>query len=108
VSCSAHLLLTVSENRLRLNRPTGTRRPSLGPEATQREVEVWTDDAVEMLQRMRETCALDVADASERDATRLGRRRLGRLLGVTPSGAREEIRRAEELLRDAFNHEERP
>ena len=60
---------------------------------------LWIDDVVEALQRMSDTCVLDVAD---RYPDGLGKRRLGRLLGVTPSGAREEIRHAEEVLRDAL------
>jgi hypothetical protein len=97
------LLLTVSaEGRLRLNLPTGTRRPSLGQRASEGEVALWLDGAVEALQRMGDTCALDVADKS----ISLGKRRLGRLLGVTPDGAREEIRHAEGVLRDALTEGE--
>jgi hypothetical protein len=82
-----------------LNLPSGARHPSLVARATELEVELWMDEAVEALQRMSETCALDVA---VRFPDGIGKRRLGRLLGVTPSGAREEIRHAESLLRDAL------
>jgi hypothetical protein len=89
-----------------LNLPTRTRRPSLGQRATEREVELWIDDAVEALQRMGETCSLDVAERVDAHNRRLGKRRLGRLLGMSPSGAAFEIDRAEELLRDAFKGSE--
>jgi hypothetical protein len=102
VGCRHHLLVTEVDGRLRLNLPARTRRPTLGPKASEREVEIWIDEAVEALQRMTDTCSLDVAETVD---GRLGKRRLGRLLGMSPSGARNEINHAEGMLRDAIREE---
>lgn len=62
---------------------------------------LFVDEAVEYLALMGETCSLDVADRVAADNGGLGRRRLGRLLGMTPAGAQKEIEAAERAAREA-------
>lgn len=59
------------------------------------------DEAVEYLTIMGNSCSLDVADEVATYHRTYGRRRLGRLLGMTPAGAQQEIARAEALHREA-------
>lgn len=77
VGCRHHLLLEVARPRgenprrptsIRLNlasrdRTHLGRRPGLRSSAAARVVQMWIDDAVEALSRMRYTCSLDVAEA---------------------------------------------
>jgi hypothetical protein len=67
---------------------------------------MFIDQAVEALSLMGHTCSLDVADEVAAEGGRLGKRRLGRLLGMTPWGATLEVRRAEQALRDAMGGED--
>jgi hypothetical protein len=106
VGCKHHLLVTEASGRLRLNLPSRKRRPTLGPHASDAEVELWIDDVVEALQRMPDTCSLDIADRYAARGVTLGKRKLARYLGMSPSGARKEINRAEQALRDAFEEQE--
>lgn len=79
VGCRHHLLIEVAtasdvETRddprattIRINRPPEGRailgrRPGISPSTARDLVRIWIDDAVELLQRMRYTCALDVVD----------------------------------------------
>jgi hypothetical protein len=113
-SCRYHLLLEVAATKggadvrpttLRLNRPrqllgrpsrrTG-RRPGLAATAAHHLVEQWIDDAVEQLQSMRYTCALDVAEEFPDGITDRG---VGLVLGVGERAARADIERAGEQLR---------
>lgn len=94
-SCRHHLLLTVAADRIRINAPSRGRHPSLGPRASEAAVALWVDAAVERLSLMGATCSLDVADQVAAEGVPLGKRNLGRLLGVTPAGAQHEVARAE-------------
>jgi hypothetical protein len=121
VSCRHHLLLEVEEavqrhshsrrkarpRKLRLNQPskgkvaTG-RRPGLASSAAAALVRVWIDDAVELLSRMRYTCALDVVDDYP-DGLPAGS--VGWLLGVTAQAieqveGRGPVRDAMDTLRE--------
>lgn len=100
VGCRHHLLLEVAVSqgkptKLVLNRPsrqhTGRRR-GLWSSAAEALVQVWIDDAVELLARMEHSCSLDVVDAQpspsrehEKAAlhTGIANKRTGALLGVT-------------------------
>ena len=68
VGCRHHLLLDLTRSKglrapaLRLAVPSPP--PALRYSADARLVEAFTDEAVERLSRMHETCSLDVADAS--------------------------------------------
>ena len=71
VACRHHLLVEVDQakdkpGKIRLNmlpqEGASGRRPGLSPTATVEEVEKWTDDAVEQLFKMEETCSLDVVE----------------------------------------------
>jgi hypothetical protein len=116
-SCRHHLLLEVTATKggddvrpttLRLNRPrqlrgqppgrTG-RRAGLAATAAHQLVEQWIDDAVELLQGMKYTCALDVANEYPDGITDCG---VGLVLGVSERGARMDIERAGERLRDRW------
>lgn len=105
VSCRHHLLISVTTkgNRIRLNAPSQSRRPTLSPRASDAEAEVFSDQAVEMLAYMGESCALDVADEVAEAGIPIGKRRLGRLLRMTPNGALFEIDRAVRILRAAVD-----
>lgn len=113
-SCRHHVLLEVAASKggddvrpttLRLNRPrqlrglppgrTG-RRPGLPATAAHQVVEEWSDDAVELLQSMRYTCVLDVAQDYPDGLTE---RSVGIVLGVSEKAAHAEIRRVTEQLR---------
>jgi hypothetical protein len=113
-SCRHHLLLEVAASKggddvratsLRLNRPrqllglppgrTG-RRSGLPATAAHHLVEQWIDDAVEQLQSMRYTCALDIADEYPDGITE---RSVGLVFGVSEKAARADIERAGDLLR---------
>lgn len=59
-------------------------------------VEQWIDDAVEQLQAMRYTCALDIANEYPDGITERG---VGLVLGVSGKAARADIERAGERLR---------
>lgn len=82
VSCRYHLLTEVSAESgslvLNLTAP-GTRghagRPPVAPgrKASAAEVDRWVDAAVEQLDRMPETCALDVAEQGEHTLESVGR-----------------------------------
>ncbi len=79
VGCRHHLLLEVAKAKpkdgrearatsLRLNQPSRGamklgRRPGLASSSAAALVQVWIDDALELLSRMRFTCALDVVEA---------------------------------------------
>jgi hypothetical protein len=106
-SCRHHLLLEVAASKggddvrptsLRLNRPRPGRgrRSGLPATAVHQVVEQWTDDAVELLQSMRYTCALDIADEYPDGITDRG---VGLVLGVSERGARADIERAMERMR---------
>jgi hypothetical protein len=113
-SCRHHLLLEVAASKggddvrattLRLNRPrqlhglplgrTG-RRSGLAATAAHHVVEQWIDDAVELLQGMRYTCALDIADVYPDGITE---RSVGLVLGVSEKAARADIELARDRLR---------
>lgn len=99
VSCRHHLLLEVASaggkrrraTSLRLNRKnsTGGRRPGLRSSAAAALVQVWIDDAIELLAGMRYSCALDVVDAHPDG---LDRKKVGRMLGVTKQAIESEER----------------
>lgn len=82
VGCRHHLLLEVAlgegerkrAKSLRLNRrnSTGGRRAGLRSSAAEQLVRAWIDDALELLTRMRYTCALDVVEAFPDGLSRLG------------------------------------
>lgn len=113
-SCRHHLLLEVAATKggddvrpttLRLNRPSkllglppgrSGRRPGLAATAAHHVVERWIDDAVEQLQLMRYTCALDIADEYPDGITERG---VGFVLGMGERAARADIDRAGEQLR---------
>ena len=93
VGCRYHLLLEIvpsKNNRStkiglagpRARRAVGRRR-ALPASAAQVLVEVWIDDALEQLVRMRHTCALDVV--AEHGA--INDSSVGQLLGITRQGA---------------------
>ncbi len=79
IACRHHLLLEVAKAKpregrearatsLRLNAPSKGRirlgrRPGLASSSAAALVQVWIDDALELLSRMRYTCTLDVVDA---------------------------------------------
>ena len=113
-SCRHHLLLEVAATKggddvrpttLRLNRPrqllglppgrTG-RRSGPAASAAHHVVEQWIDDAVELLQSMRSTCALDIVDEHPDGITERG---VGLVLGVSERAARADVARAGEQLR---------
>jgi hypothetical protein len=113
-SCRHHLLLEVAASKggddvrattLPLTRPrqlrgllpgrTG-RRSGLVATAAHHVVEQWIDDAVEQLQRMRYTCALDVAEEFPDGITE---RSVGLVLGISEKATRADIERAKERLR---------
>jgi hypothetical protein len=114
-SCRHHLLLEVAASKggddlrpttLRLNRPSQLfglpperlgRRPGLAASAAHHLVEQWIDDAVELLQSMRYTCALDIADEFPDGITERG---VGLVLGVSERAARVDIARATKTLRN--------
>ena len=64
IGCRYHLLIDVSSTgALQLNGPRHGGRPALLPSSAGSEVaRVWTDDALELLEVMPHTCALDVAE----------------------------------------------
>jgi hypothetical protein len=113
-SCRHHLLLEVAAIKggddvrpttLRLNQPRqllgvppgrSGRRSGLAATAAHHVVERWIDDAVEQLQSMRYTCALDIADEYPDGLTE---RSVGLVLGVSERAARTDIERAGEQLR---------
>lgn len=64
-------------------------------------MDLFTDEAVEYLALMGDSCSLDVADRVAAENGGLGRRRLGRLLGMSPAGAQKEIEWAELAAREA-------
>jgi len=108
-SCRHHLLLEVAATKggddlrpttLRLNHPSklrdlppgrSGRRPGLAATAAHHVVEQWIDDAVEQLQGMRYTCALDIADDYPDGITE---RSVGLVLGVSERAARADIDQA--------------
>jgi hypothetical protein len=108
------LLLEVSASKggddvrpttLRLNRPSkllglplgrSGRRPGLAATAAHHLVEQWIDDAVELLQSMRYTCALDIANEYPDGITERG---VGLVLGVSERAARADLAHAGERLR---------
>ncbi len=107
-SCRHHLLLEVAATKggddvrpttLRLNRPQPGRgrRSGLPATAGHHVVEQWIDDAVELLQSMRYTCALDIADEYPDGITERG---VGLVLGVSEKAARADIDRATGKLRE--------
>ena len=63
-------------------------------------MDLFIDEAVEYLALMGDSCSFDVADRVAAENGGLGRRRIGRLLGMTPAGAQQEINRAESLARE--------
>jgi hypothetical protein len=83
VSCRHHLLIEVTQAKgrrptsLRLNAP-GRHLPALRPSSDGARVELWTDEAVELLFRMSHTCSIDAAEEGAR-----GPRRIAALLGVS-------------------------
>jgi hypothetical protein len=113
-SCRYHLLLEVTATKggddvrpttLRLNRPSrllglpprrSGRRPGLAATATHHVVGQWIDDAVEQLQSMRYTCALDIADEYPDGITELS---VGLVLGVSEKAAHGDIVRVGGKLR---------
>lgn len=121
VGCTHHLLLEVEESEgdrapnLILNRPThrpGPRR-GLPSSAAGLVVDLWIDDAIEQLFRMRRTCELDVLD--ERGAkshpnalaTPLNNKEVAELLHVRKQTIRDQYERARSIVRDALELEER-
>jgi hypothetical protein len=108
-SCRHHLLLEVAATKggddvrpttLRLNRsskllglPPGRsgRRPGLAATAAHQVVEQWIDDAVERLQGMRYTCALDIPEEYPDGITDCG---VGLALGVSERAAHAGVHRA--------------
>jgi hypothetical protein len=114
-SCRHHLLLEVAASKggddirpttLRLNRrrPGRGRRSGLPATAVHQVVEQWIDDAVELLQSMRYTCALDIADEYPDGITDRG---VGLVLGVSERAAHADIAWAKEELRDRLVIDER-
>jgi hypothetical protein len=113
-SCRHHLLLEIAASKggddvrpttLRLNRPSkrlglppgrSGRRPGLAASAVHHLVEQWIDDAVEQLQSMRYTCALDIADEYPDGITE---RSVGLVLGLGERAAHADVQRATERLR---------
>jgi hypothetical protein len=102
VSCRYHLLLEVAATKggddvrpttLRLNRPRSGRgrRSGLPATAVHQAVEQWIDDAVELLQSMRYTCALDIADEYPDGITERG---VGLVLGLGERAAHEDLDQA--------------
>lgn len=119
-SCRYHLLLEVAASKggadvrpttLRLNRsskllgpPPGRsgRRPGLAASAAHHLVERWIDDAVEQLQSMRYTCALDIVDEYADGITERG---VGLVLGIGERTVRADIERAGERLKATHGQE---
>lgn len=106
VGCRHHLLLEVEQSRrdppqLVLNTPQRRhdqrgRRRGLRSSAAEALVQVWLDDALELLTRMRFTCALDVVDAYPWGITA---RASGELLGITTQTAHHRTARSLVRLR---------
>jgi hypothetical protein len=114
-SCRYHLLLEVAATKggddvrpttLRLNRPRSGlgRRSGLPATAVHQVVEQWIDDAVELLQSMRSTCALDLARDYPDGITERG---VGLVLGVSETAARADIDRAIGKLRSEVYEQDR-
>lgn len=109
-SCRHHLLLEVAttapkwdESRqrfrdarastIRLNRPSSGktgRRPGLASSDAAALVQVWIDDALELLSSMRYTCSLDVA---EDFPDGIDYPSIGALVGVTDKAIEQEIKK---------------
>lgn len=94
VSCSKHLLLDVAQvDGKRLRPPSlrlnGRSAKGLRTGADAEAVRVWTDEAVERLHTMAESCSLDVADEGRHHM-----REVARLLGVTRQRAVQEVEHA--------------
>jgi hypothetical protein len=114
-SCRHHLLLEVAAIKggddvrattLRLNRPRRGRgrRSGLPATAVHQVVEQWIDNAVELLQSMRYTCALDIADEYPDGVTE---RSVGAVLGVSEKAAHADLQRATDRLRSGMDEERR-
>lgn len=73
-----------------MNAPKPHKLPVLPQCASAAVVEAWTDDAVERLFSMRETCDLDIGDTRVKH----GPRPVGRYLGVTKERVRQETKAA--------------
>lgn len=75
--------------------PTAGRRPGLLPNASPEEADAWTDRAVDMLERMEFTCALDVVDRYPDGAPPSV---IGRIFGVAEQLIDLEVRAAAGVL----------
>lgn len=112
VSCRHHLLLEIASGKpidgvrdarptsIRLNRALEAgllgRRPGLAAVAPAEIVRAWIRDAVEHLDAMEYTCALDVADDHPDGYPLVG---VAELLGVTTAAIKEEVGPAGTQLR---------
>lgn len=104
-SCRHHLLLDVSEvDGKRLRPPSlrlnGRSANGLRTHADVETVRVWTDEAVERLQSMRETCSLDVADDG-----RHRMREVASLLAVRRQRVVQEVAEAKIRMAEAVREE---